>query len=182
MPLADDVLVTFKAHVVLLVVPLLLGLYMLRQLKLIVDFEDRSLISLKDDWSVQLVHKLGHLYVEWPPSLYYREAELRRIHRHFYQPSTNKLLGLIPHGASDHITPELHGQLGHIRDTCDTCQKLASNPNRFRVSMPKTDCFFNRTVGMDIMQIDNQSLLHVVDKDTKLGAAAFLKGESSKKV
>lgn len=35
---------------------------------------------------------------------------------------------------------------------------------------------------MDIIVIDTKILLHVVDKDTKFSAAAFIKGESSDKV
>lgn len=95
MPVANDIVVTFEAYIVLLDIILFLGLDFLRQLKLIVNFDDGSLISLKDSRSMQLVHKLGHLCVKWPPSVYYMEAELRCIQRHFYHQPTGKLLQLL---------------------------------------------------------------------------------------
>lgn len=99
----------------------------------------------------------------------------------FYHLSTDKLLGLI-YQASEHITPQWHGQLGHIRHACDTCQRQASDPNRFRVSMPKEDCVFNRTVGMNIVKVEKHFLLYVMDNDTNFGSAGCLKGESREKV
>lgn len=33
-----------------------------------------------------LVQKFGHIYVNWVPSILYKELELRRIHRHFFHP------------------------------------------------------------------------------------------------
>lgn len=181
MSVSDDIVVTFDAYVVSIDVFLLLGLDVLCQLELIVKFKDGTLLTKYNDWHAKVVHKMGHLYVEWPPSVYYTETELRRIHRHFFHPSTEKLMGLIRHGAKEYVTPHLRGQLDQVRNSCDTCQRLAPNPNRFKVSMPQ-DCVFNRAVGMDVMKIHKQSVLHVVNRDTKLAAATFLDGESSEKV
>lgn len=182
MPVGEDIVVTFQSHVVSIDVPLLLGLDVLQKLKLLINFEDGTLHSPRDHWRVQLVQKFGHLYVEWPMEIYYTEQELRRIHRHFYHPSTSKLQALIQKGAPKHNLPDLAKTLDHVRDTCDTCQRLAKEPSRFRVSMPSEDCVFNRTVGMDLMKINKKTVLHVVDKDTKFSAATFTKGESSENI
>lgn len=110
------------------------------------------------------------------------EAELKRIHRHFFHPSTKKLLGLIHQGAKNHHTPHLRKQLDGICSCCNTSQRHTREPFRFRVAMPQEDCVFNRMVGMHIMKINKISSLHVVDKDKNFSAAAFFKGESSENV
>lgn len=179
MPVSDDVVIQFDAYIVPIDVPLLLGLDVLRKLKLIVSFENGSIQSPKGDWSINLVQKFGHLYIEWPPSVYYTEAELRRIHRHFYHPSTDKLLALINRSTNKHYKPGLRNDLNRIKKTCDTCQRLERNPTRFRVAMPTDNCVFNRTVGMDIMKLEQKSVLHVVDKDTKFSAARFFKRQNN---
>lgn len=180
MPVADDIAINFNAFVVPIDVPLLLGLDVLQKLEVIIKFGDGTLHSEKDDWSLKLEHKMGHLYVEWPPSIYYTEAELRRIHRHFFHPHTDRLVSLIHRGAKEHAKPGLRKKLEHIRETCDTCQRLAKEPGRFRVAIPNEDCVFNRSVGMDLMKIEKRTVLHVVDRDTKFSAASFLDGETSK--
>lgn len=114
--------------------------------------------------------------------MYYTETKVRRINRRFYHPSTDKLLTFVRPGNNEHVTHQLREQLQHVKKTCDTCQRFAASSNRFRVSLPKEDCVFDRTVGMDIMKIDRRSVLHVVDKYTKFSAAKVLNGESSDKV
>lgn len=182
MPVADDVVVHFDAFIVPIDVPLLLGLDVLKRLDIIIKFSNGTLQSENDDWVLNLKHKMGHLYVEWPPTVFYTEQELRRIHRHFYHPSTDKLANLIRRGAKDHDKPGLRRDLDHIRETCEICQRLAKAPGRFRVAIPNEECTFNRSVGMDLMKINKQTALHMVDKDTKFGAAVFLESESSKAV
>lgn len=66
MPVSDDVVVNFDAYINPVNVPSLVGLDVLRQLKLIVDFDDGFIISPKGEWSFKLGHKLGHLYIKLP--------------------------------------------------------------------------------------------------------------------
>lgn len=94
-----------------------------------------------------------------------------------YHPTNEKLLGIIKRGAEANITPELPNQLGNIRTTCDTFQRLSKEPLRFHVSMPSEDCVFNLTVGMDVMKLEKISVHQIVDHGTKFSAAVFLNGE-----
>lgn len=150
MPVADDIVVKFDACVVSIDVSLLLGLNVLQKMKLIVEFRNDKLINKYRNWHAKLVRKIGHLYVEWPPSIYYTEAEMQRNHLHFYHPSTEKLVGLINHGAKEHTTARCVRQLKHVQASCDICLKLAASPNCFKDSVANEDCVFNPTVGMDI--------------------------------
>lgn len=114
---------------------------------------------------------MGHMYVEWSATVYYTEEELCRIHRHFHHPATEKLFNLIRHGAPEYNNSEICKNLDHVRSKCDTCQRLAKVPCRFRVSLPSEDYVFNRTIGMDLMKINSETVLHVADKDTTFSAA-----------
>lgn len=57
----------------------------------------------------------------------------------------------------------------------DICQREADTPQLFRVCLPHTDRIFHRMVSLVLIYLDGKSVLHVVDRDTKFGAAAFLK-------
>lgn len=113
------------------------------------------------------------MYVERPPAVYYTEPELRRIHRPFYHPTTKKVMNFIRKGSSKHATPQPRKNLDRVRNKCDTYQRLAKAPSRFRVAMPGKDCVFNRTAGMDLIKINTSTVLLVVDEDTKFSTATI---------
>lgn len=83
MHVACHIVITFDAHLVPINIPLLLGLHVLRKLRLLANFY-YSTLSTRDDWRMQLVYKFEHMYAKWPPAIYYTEAELESIHRHFF--------------------------------------------------------------------------------------------------
>lgn len=119
---SDSIFVTHKVSLVPKEVPLFLALDILCQLKFNVNFDDSLLVSLKEEWSIKLIHKIAHLYVEWPSSVYYTDTELQRIHMHFYHPCTKKILALIRRGATKQFNTTLQNRPIHIKETSDTCQ------------------------------------------------------------
>lgn len=50
------------------------------------------------------------------------------------------------------------------------------------MTIPNEDCNFNRLIDMDIMKIEKKSVLDIVDRDNKFGAATFLNGERSEAI
>lgn len=92
MSVEDDVKVSFQTYIVAIDVPRLLGLDVLHRLKLLVNFDNDTLLSPRDDWSIKLVSKVGHIYVEWPLEIFYTDSKIRRIHRPIYHPSTKTLM------------------------------------------------------------------------------------------
>ena len=82
-------------------------------------------------------------------------------------------------GVAERASPEVLRDLEKIENTCDLSQRLSHAPNRFRVSLPGKDVVSNRTVRMDTMFLERKSVLHVVDKDKKFSAAAFLRSETT---
>lgn len=178
-PIKEDYFVDIEASVVDVDVPLLIGLDVLGRLKVILDFNEFTMSSTTENWTIPLSRKMGHAYIEWADSILYTELELRRMHKHFYHPSTEKLYAVIKRAEPSTTHTGIYDILDKVRNTCETCQRNSREPHRFRVSLPGEECTFNRIVSMDIMSLDSKPVLHVVDRDTKLGAACFLDGESA---
>lgn len=143
LPLGDDHFVKIFAHIIPIDVPLLIGLDIMKYLKIIINFADSTLQSSDGKWKAPLVFKYGHMYLEWPSDILYTENELKRIHRHFYHPSTEKLWAVIRRANNNELEPEVFNTLKRIRNTCDTCQRNGDKPHRFRVAIPEGDCIFN---------------------------------------
>lgn len=112
----------------------------------------------------------------------YTETERRRIHGHFYHPSTDKVYVVIK-GAEPRTTNSgMYDSLDNLRNNCNVSQRNSAEPNRFRVFLPADECVLNHTVSMEIMSLDSRSVLKIVDRDTKCGAACFLKEETASDV
>ena len=123
--------------------------------------------------------KHGHLFYEWERSVLYTDTELRRIHRHFYHPQPERIFNLMKRSNDPEATPETYKQLMEITQNCEVYQRLAEQPNRFRVSLPPDEIVFNRTVLMDLMSLSSKTVLYIICKDTLFSAAVFVRGESS---
>lgn len=172
-------MIRFTVHVVPIDVRLLVGLDLFKKVKLLINFEEESLQIPRDHWRI---HNMGHMYIGCPLDYYYIEREVRRIHRNFYHPSTEKLHNLIGKGTPQHNIPHLLRILENVRSTCNNCKRIANEKIHFRVSLQNENCVYNRTAEMDLMKIKNITILHVVHKDIKFSAAAFLSREASKEV
>ena len=62
---------------------------------------------------------------------------------------------------------------------CTHCQKHRKSPGRFK-SIFKEDVNFNYSILVDIIYIDDNPILHVVDKATRFQAATWLNNMSAK--
>lgn len=79
----------------------------------------------------------------------------------------------------DKFSLDTYADLEKIRAICDVCQREATAPHLFRVSLPYEDCVFNRVVSMDLMKVGGKTVLHVADRDSKFVPACFLSAEST---
>ena len=68
------------------------------------------------------------------------------------------------------VSPNLISDLEKISATCDVCQRESDSPHRFRVSLPNLECIFNLTLCVDLVSLDGSTVLHIVDRDTKVNA------------
>lgn len=82
----------------------------------IVDCKNTSQSYLIDDWSAPLKRHEGHLYAEM--SLLVRtlfsKAQLLKLHRHFFHPSSEKLYRLLRKASPEDTTPETRQSLEEI--------------------------------------------------------------------
>lgn len=112
----------------------------------------------------------------------YARSGLKRIHRHFYHPHAEHMYEIMKRADDPTATKEILKELEDITSKYDICQRLSTEPGRFRVSLPPGDIVFNRIVLLDIMSLLGKSVLHIVDKDTLFSAASVLSSERSKAV
>ena len=155
-------------------VPLLLGLDFLDEYKMIVDAANDLLESKIRAWSFLLTRKLGHIYLEWDYGTFYTSEELLKLHKHFFHPDSGRLYAMLKRADNASTTPSDLKELERVASECDVCQRNMAAPSRFRTALPADDVVFNRCVCMDIMFLEGKAVLHMVDKDTKFSAAAFL--------
>lgn len=64
--------------------------------------------------------------------------------------------------------------LNEISDECNTVQRYARPPERFKLSLPEQELFFNRTLSLYLMCLDSNAILHVAYTHTHFISAAFL--------
>lgn len=67
-------------------IPLLFGLDLLDEFKIVADNVDNRVYCKRLKRSVPIVRKFGHLYYEWPYEMIYSMTELKKMHHHFYHP------------------------------------------------------------------------------------------------
>lgn len=89
------------------------------------------------------------------------------------------MYALLKRAHPDTTNPDTLAELEKIQSSCDVCQREADAPYRFRVSLSHSEVVFNRVVSLDLMKLNNKSILHAVDRDTKFSAACFLNGETT---
>ena len=95
-PTPDNSFISLDVDVVKPDVPFLLGLDILDQHQLMADNIDNKLRSRALGWSMPIVRHRGHLYIQWNTNyVLFTRAELNRLHKHFWHPSSGKLYNLL---------------------------------------------------------------------------------------
>ena len=177
-PLPDNSYLPLRIDVVEADVPLLVGLDVMDREQLIADNCQNLLVSKRKNWSLPISRKHGHMFVEWDASsILFTEAELSKLHLHFYHPSVDKMMKLLRRARPSETTPETQKLLQKISDNCKYCRMHSPGPFRFRAS-PEVITAFNEEVAVDLVWLDGRPALHAVDVGTHYQNAVFLKGES----
>lgn len=114
---------------------------------------------------IPVIRKFGNSFVTWNPfrECFFSELQLRRLHRRFGHPSTEKLLNLPRRSRTKDLDEGTRKKLSDIERKCKPCQQFSRRPGRFRFSI-QSDKFFNHTIFADIFYIDRKTVLHVVDE------------------
>lgn len=116
---------------------------------------------------------------KWLDNIFCTDSKMKPIHRHFHHPTTKKLYALLEWTNEDYVGPSTRRTLQKVWRTCEVCWRHDKKPHHFHVAISDAECIFNRTVGMDVLKTEKNTVHHMFDEDTKLSAATFLCGESS---
>ena len=137
-----------------------------------------NVIVRKDNTTIPVVRKWGHPFFnvgkDEASYAYFTETELRRLHRRFGHPRTDRLHRMLTQAGHDVDESVLR----EVEKFCHQCQSYGQAPRRFKFTL-KDDMFFNYEIIVDIVRIDNRDVLHVIDADTSFQAATFLKSISA---
>lgn len=100
----------------------------------------------------------------------FTEAELRRLHRRFGHPKTDKFSNLPNRSELSKFTNETCDRLEKINRRCKLCLEQAPAPRRFKLTLGDNK-EFNHTIFVDMFYSKKKLILHVVD-ESKLYQAA----------
>lgn len=85
------------------------------------------LSNVVDRWSIPLIWKGGHVYVEWPSKVMYTECELGKTHRHFNHPRTENLYLLLMRAELQAVDHTKHTASENIYINCDVIKDILTN-------------------------------------------------------
>ena len=174
-PTPDNSFISLDVDFVKPDVPFLLGLDILDQHQLVADNIDNKLRSRALGWSMPIVRHRGHLYIQWNTNcVLFTRAELNRLHKHFWHPSSGKLYNLLKRTNPLDANEETRRTLEEIQHAFRTCTTLSKGPHRFRVTFPKNECIFNHELALDLVWLKSKPVLHEVDTHTHFSAAIFI--------
>lgn len=169
-----------RFHVLKTPTPFLLCLADMDRLGVYFDNTTDRLVNGETKVTVPIVRKWGHpwffLNRNEAASVFLTEIELRRLHRRFGHPATNRLYTLLTKAGYEDVD---HSILKEIEKFCHSCQLNSQSPRRFKFTL-KDDCEFNYEIMVDVMYLSNRPVLHVVDIATAFQAGRFLPSISAK--
>lgn len=157
--------------------PLIFCIKFIDKLATVLDFSSWIMMSKVDGWKLHRAQNYRHAYSEWPTDIRFKETALRRVHRYFNHPEANWLFAVMKRGTPDKVITQDLELLEKTTSSCKVCQRHTHVPDRIGVSLPNTDCIFNRLFWLDPMTVEKGCVLYMIDVDTKFGSDAFTRGK-----
>ena len=118
---------------------------------------------------------IGHLWLKWNfCNVLYSKIELKKLHKQFGHPSNNALIQLLRRATPHKLKPDTRTILDDIVKRCSPCQTYAPRSSHFRVTMPQDDIIFNHEIECHIFWINNEPVLHIIDRGTRYSVAKYM--------
>ncbi len=104
-------------------VPMLLELESMDRERLVSNIVLNELQAPYHGWSLPIVRKYGHLYLEWSSKhILYTRPELLKLQRHCRHPSKDRIYALIKRAMPKQADSTTRRILEGISKSCETCQ------------------------------------------------------------
>lgn len=159
--------------------PFLLCLKDMDQLRTYLDNTTNELVK-DGKLRIPIIRKWGHpwffLSKKEDSGVFLTEVELRRLHRRFGHPATDRLHKLLSRAGHDDMNESV---LNEITKFYYHCQMHGTTPRRFKFAL-KDDREFNYEIFIDIIYLNKKPMLHIVDSSTAFHGARFLASLSAK--
>jgi hypothetical protein len=139
----------------------------------------QNVIVRRNGTTIPVVRKWGHPFFNisrTEAGSFFTEAQLRRLHRRFGHPRTEKLYRLLKSAGHTDVEEAI---LEKIQKFCHHCQLHDPAPKRFKFSI-RDESHFNYEIVIDVVRLGNRNVLHVIDADTSFQAATFLSSLSAR--
>lgn len=136
-------------------------------------------VIVQGNKTIPVVRKWGHPFFNTSRTeagIFLTEPQLRRLHRRFGHPRTDRLYKLLKSAGHDDVDELV---LQKIQKLCHQCQLHDPAPKRFKFSI-KDESHFNYEIIMDVVRLGDRNVLHVIDSDTSFQAATFLNSLSAR--
>lgn len=153
--LPDDKFMEFTVHVVEGNFTLLMGLEVIRQYGLRMDWGRNILSGSRQYWRLPIQYAYGHAFVHnYQNTILFTRAELERLHLHFHHPSTDKLFNLIRRVDPTKVDSSIKKVFDVIASACGACKQYSTGLLSFCASMPPDDLVFNHEVAVDLVWVN----------------------------
>jgi hypothetical protein len=177
-PTPDNSFMLINVDVVKADVPFLIGLETLEVFGMIVDIVKNELIAPKAGWSVPIIRKFRHVYLEWKATdkIMFTRRELQKLHRNMFHPSNQALIELKKRAKLEDLDEDGKKILQEISASCKTCQFMGPKPLRVRAVIPEEadKLVLGDELSIDLTWIERNSVLHAVNTATRFSATTYL--------
>ncbi|KAL0932658.1 uncharacterized protein CTRU02_211621 [Colletotrichum truncatum] len=134
-----------------------------------------NVIVRRDGKHILVVRKWGHAFFNLSKresSIFFTEVQLRRLHRRFGHPRTERLYQLLKNAGHDDISQSI---LEKVQKFCHNCQSHDPAPRRFKFSL-KDESYFNYEIVVDVINTYVGPPDHIVhDPGTNFASTEFRK-------
>lgn len=115
----------------------------------------------------------GRSVLDWDLSseALFTTSELKSFHRAYGHESAQHVIEYLREAGYDDIPDDTKVKLEEVARNCDPCQRNATKPKHFSISLKWKGCRLNHRVLVDVMSTVDGDVVHVLDRGTRFNAA-----------
>jgi hypothetical protein len=140
----------------------LLSLKDMDRLKVYLNNVTNEIVSTNGKRRAPVIRKWGHPWFfisKLESALYFTDVKLKRLHRRFGHPATNRFCKLLKRAGHE----KHRSKLEKIEKFCHQCQMNGPQPQRFKFTL-RNDCEFNHEIIINVLHLISRPVLHYVNR------------------